>query len=282
MNEQLVRDAGIGLRGQHTSYVLDTKPDIGWFEILADNYLTAGGLVADQLVAVRDCYPLTFHCVGMSLAGTDSLDMTYLARIKMLAQKIEPEWISDHLCFTRYGQHHMHDLLPFPYTEEALLNVAERVTIIQEYLQRRLVIENVSSYLQFNESAMTEAEFLSELSIKTGCDILFDINNAYVNEVNHDINARDIIDKLDSDRIREIHLAGYEDKGEYLIDAHNNKVADPVWELYKYLIDKTGAKPTLIEWDNDIPEFDVLLNEASRAQQVIESFKVINQFEKAV
>jgi uncharacterized protein (UPF0276 family) len=269
MNEQSISGAGIGLRSQHIHQALDEKPDIPWFEILADNHLAKGGLIPMQLAAVRECYPVTFHCVGMSLAGSDPLDMEYLARIKQLADQFQPAWISDHLCFTRFGEHQLHDLLPFPYTEEALVQVAERVLKIQDYLNRALVIENVSSYVSFKESSMDEADFLSELVKLTDCELLLDVNNAYVNEINHGISAEDFINRIPLGQVREIHLAGYEDKGGYLIDAHNNKVADPVWKIYEYLINQAGERPTLIEWDNDIPSLEVLMQEAAHAEQVI-------------
>lgn len=271
MNEQSIIGAGIGLRGQHIHQVLDEKPDVPWFEILADNHLAQGGLIPQQLTAVRDCYAMTFHCVGMSIAGTDPLDMDYLACTKQLADQFQPAWISDHLCFTHFGEHQFHDLIPFPYTEESLKHVSERVLMIQEYLNRAIVIENVSSYCQFKASVMTEADFLTELTKRTDCELLLDINNVYVNEINHGIDSKDFIDRIPLSSVREVHLAGFEDKGDYLIDAHNNKVAEPVWNIYQALINRSGAIPTLIEWDNDIPAFDVLLNEASRAQSILDA-----------
>ncbi len=261
--------AGIGLRGQHIPEIIQLQPDVPWFEILADNHLAEGGLIPQQLAAVRSSYPVTFHCVGMSIAGVDALDMTYLEKIRSLADKFEPAWISDHLCFTQYAKHQYHDLLPFPYSDESLAHVCERVMKIQEYLGRELVVENVSTYLQYRDSSMTEGEFLKSLCEKTGCEILLDVNNAYVNEINHGIDARDFIANLPAECIREVHLAGFEDKGEYLIDAHNNLVANPVWELYDYLVQLYGEKPTLIEWDNDIPAFDVLMEEAQRAGRIL-------------
>jgi len=261
--------AGIGLRGQHIPEIIQAQPDVPWFEILADNHLAEGGLIPQQLAAVRSSYPVTFHCVGMSIAGVDALDMAYLEKIRSLAERFEPAWISDHLCFTQYAKHQYHDLLPFPYSEESLAHVCERVMKIQDYLGRELVVENVSTYLQYRDSSMTEGEFLKSLCEKTGCEILLDVNNAYVNEINHGIDARDFIASLPARHIREVHLAGYEDKGEYLIDAHNNLVANPVWELYEYLVQLYGEKPTLIEWDNDIPAFDVLMEEAQRAERIL-------------
>jgi len=282
MNEQSISGAGIGLRSQHIHQVLNEKPDIPWFEILADNHLAQGGLIPKQLAAVRDCYSLTFHCVAMSLASSDPLDMDYLSGIKQLADQIQPEWISDHLCFTRSGEHQLHDLLPFPYTQEALKHVSERVLKIQDYLNRALVIENVSSYLLFKESSMDEADFLTELVKLTSCELLLDVNNAYVNEINHGISAQDFINRIPLESVREIHLAGFEDKGDYLIDAHNNKVAEPVWNIYENLINSTGVRPVLIEWDNDIPSLEILMTEARRAQKILDKTAASGNFRQAV
>jgi len=262
--------AGIGLRGQHIPEVIQQLPDVPWFEVLADNHLAEGGLIPHQLSAVRSIYPITFHCVGMSIAGVDPLDMKYLQRIKSLAQRYEPAWISDHLCFTQFARHQYHDLLPFPYSEESLIHVSKRIMKIQDFLDRALVVENVSTYLQYRSSTMTEGEFLAALCQRTGCEILLDVNNAYVNEINHGIDAMNFIRSLPTEHIREVHLAGFEDKGDYLIDAHNNRVADPVWQLYEYLLQLHGERPTLIEWDNAIPSFDVLMAEARLAEQKLD------------
>lgn len=264
------RGAGIGLRSQHIHEVILSKPEVPWFEILADNHMAAGGPLPKQLAAVRSSYPITFHCVGMSIAGTDELNWEYLENINRLAHQFEPAWISDHLCFTCFGGHQYHDLLPFPYSEEALDHVSERVMKIQEALDRVLVVENVSSYLLFRQSTMSEGEFLNVLSKRTGCELLVDVNNAYVNQVNHGIDAKEFFSSLPTDSIREIHLAGFEDKGGYLIDAHNNCITEEVLKLYQYLIDICGETPTLIEWDNDIPAFEVLMEEAGRASHIMD------------
>jgi uncharacterized protein (UPF0276 family) len=276
MVKENLSGVGIGLRGQHIPGVIQELPDVPWFEILADNHLAEGGLVPHQLAAVRSSYPITFHCVGMSIAGVDPLDMVYLEKIRTLAEKFEPCWISDHLCFTQYANHQYHDLLPFPYSEDSLKHVSARVNQIQDYLGRALVVENVSTYLQYRDSTMTEGEFLSLLCEKTGCEILLDINNAYVNEINHGIDARGFIRSLPADQVREVHLAGFEDKGEYLIDAHNNLVANPVWELYEYFVQLSGERATLIEWDNDIPEFKVLMEEAQRAEKILSASREVS------
>lgn len=264
----IIGGTGIGLRNTHIDEVLQTLPDVPWFEILADNHTAQGGLVPAQLAAVREHYPLTFHCVGMSLAGTDPLDMAYLKTIRKMAGEIEPAWISDHVCFTRFGQHHSHDLLPIPYTQESLKHVSERIVQVQDILGQCILIENVSSYLEFEQSDLTEAEFIAELLKITDCRLLLDLNNVYVSAQNHDFDAIDYLDALPLDLVQEIHLAGFDDNGDYLLDAHNNKVSEPVWALYEYVIKKVPHVATLIEWDNDLPEFSVLLSEAQRADSI--------------
>ena len=259
---------GLGLRSAHIDQVLSQQPPVPWFEILADNHTASGGLIPRQLAAVRADYPITFHCVGMSLGGTDPLDYDYLRTIKCLIQTFEPVQVSDHLCFSSHASHQYHDLLPLPYTEEALRHVSERVLRVQDFLGIRLLVENVSSYLSFRHSTLSEPEFLAAMTEEANCDLLFDVNNAYVNEVNHGDPARDFLRHLPLERISEIHLAGYEDKGDYLIDAHNNRVANPVWALFSDVIRQLPDVPVLIEWDNDIPALDILLDEAAQAERI--------------
>jgi uncharacterized protein (UPF0276 family) len=259
---------GLGLRSTHIARVLSEQPPVPWFEVLADNHTAAGGLIPRHLAAVRTDYPITFHCVGMSLGGTDPLDFDYLRTIKCLMQTYEPLQVSDHLCFSSHASHQYHDLLPLPYTEEALRHVSERIRRVQDFLGVRLLVENVSSYLGYRHSTLTEPEFLAALTGMADCNLLFDVNNAYVNEVNHGDPALDFLVQLPLERIREIHLAGYEDKGDYLIDAHNNRVADPVWALFSDVIRQLPDVPVLIEWDNDIPALEILLDEAVQAEYI--------------
>jgi len=262
---------GLGLRSTHIEQIIQQQPEIPWFEILLDNHTAQGGLIPQQLAAVRQYYPLSFHCVGMSLGGVDTLDKNYLSTIKRMTLEYEPAQISDHLCFTQHGGHHFNDLLPIPYTDESLNHVSDRIAEVQNYLGRRILVENISTYLQFESSEMNEAEFLSELVRQTGCGILLDINNAYVNEFNHGYAAKEFIDSIPMEHVGEIHLAGFEDKTEYLIDAHNNRVSEPVWDLFEYYLQKNNSSPVLIEWDNDIPALDVLLDEKVRAEEHIRS-----------
>jgi uncharacterized protein (UPF0276 family) len=269
MNAQSARlpanSVGLGLRTAHIDQILNELPDVPWFEVLLENHSAKGGLVPRQLAAVREHYPLSLHSVGMSLGGVEPLDMDYLATIKRMIKMFQPLQISDHLCFTHYGNHYFNDLLPIPFTSESLRNVCNRIAIVQDFLDSRILVENLSSYLQFEASEMNEAEFINELVAHTGCGILLDINNAYVNEFNHGYSARAFIDTISFEHVGEVHLAGYEDRTDFLIDAHNNRISDAVWALFAYYARQSTGAPILIEWDNDIPELDVLLSEAIKA-----------------
>ena len=260
---------GIGLRTLHIERILDQKPAVPWFEVLMDNHTARGGLIPRQLEAVREHYPLSLHCVGMSLAGVDPLDMRYLETVKRMVYEYTPIQVSDHLCFTHHGHHHFNDLLPIPFTAESLDHVSRRIQQVQDYLGTGILVENVSTYLQYSSSEMNEAEFMTALVDRTGCGILLDINNAYVNEFNHGYAARDFIDAIPIEHVSEVHLAGFEDKTDYVIDAHNNRVSEAVWKLFEYYLQLEHGAPVLIEWDNDIPELDVLLDEASKAEAFI-------------
>lgn len=260
---------GLGLRSVHIDQILQQHPKVPWFEVLMDNHMAQGGIIPDQLAAVREYYPISLHCVGMSIGGVDPLNMDYLAALKWMIKQYQPLQVSDHLCFTKFGKHQFNDLLPIPFTVESLNHTSSRIKQIQDYLGVRILIENVSSYLQFEASEMNEGEFLSALVSETGCGILLDINNAYVNEFNHGCSAKTFIDTLPIDSVGEVHLAGYEDKTDYLIDAHNNRITAPVWALFEYYLQSAKGAPILIEWDNDIPEFRVLLDEAEKAEWII-------------
>jgi uncharacterized protein (UPF0276 family) len=265
-----ISGVGLGLRSQHIDEVLLTQPMVPWFELLTENHMAPGGLIPAQLEAIRSNYPITFHCVGMSLGGTDQVDVDYLRNIKTLIERYQPSLVSDHLCFSQHGQHNYHDLLPLPYNEETLDHFGKRITQIQDILETRILVENVSSYLTYRASTLSEAEFISELLSRTDCDLLLDINNIYVNAVNHGFSASEYLSKIPMQRVGEIHLAGYEDRGSYLLDAHNNRVSPPVWELYEEVICKYPCIPTLIEWDNDVPSFADLREEASTASALMQ------------
>lgn len=270
-NSHPIAGCGIGLRAEHYQEILATKPDIPWFEVLAENYFGAGGLPVFHLEQVRRDYPVTLHGVGMSLGSVDPLNFEYLARLKNLAELIEPAWISDHLAWISVDGQHVHDLLPIPYTEEALQHFVTRVIQVQEFLGTRLLIENPSSYMQFKDRDMTEAEFLRELTQQADCDLLLDVNNAHVSGHNHGFDTVEYLHALPAGRIREIHLAGYEEHEHYLFDTHGYRVRPPVWTLYEEAIRTFGPVPTLIEWDTDIPELEVLTDEAAKAAKIMAS-----------
>jgi len=264
-----IQGTGLGLRGVHIPEILEQQPNIPWFEVLVDNHRARGGFIPRQLAAVRAQYPITFHCVGMSLASPDPLDMAYLKDLKRLVRNFEPAWVSDHLSFSQLGGHHYHDLLPIPYSEESLLHISRRIHQVQDILEQRILVENVSSYVEFNESSLSEPEFIIGLLNESNCDLLLDINNIYVNCRNHGHDAISYLDAMPLNRVREIHLAGFEEYPDYLLDAHNNPVSSAVWELFCHVIQRRDDIPVLIEWDNDIPTFSRLRQEADKAEHIL-------------
>ncbi len=261
-----IHGAGIGLRTPHYAYIEQEQPSIPWFEVLVDNYLGKGGLPLRHLELVRRDYPITFHGVGMSLGSTDPLNRDYLKRLKDLVERFQPAYVSDHLCWVSAEGRYGHELVPLPYVESVVNHIVDRVQCVQEFLGRSILIENVSSYLTYKISDMEEWDFLSLIAERAGCEILLDINNVYVSARNHGFDPEDYILKVPVDRVRQFHLAGHEDQGTHLLDSHSNSVHDSVWELYKKTLLHLGPLPTLIEWDNNIPEFPVLYAEAAKAQ----------------
>lgn len=264
-----IQGAGVGLRTPHYAHVEQEKPSIPWFEVLVDNYLGKGGAPLRHLETVRRDYPLTFHGVGMSLGSTDPLNMDYLRRLKHLVERFQPAYVSDHLCWVSVEGHYAHDLLPLPYLESVVNHVAERIQYVQEFLGRPILIENVSSYLAYKISDMKEWEFLNLIVDKAGCEVLLDINNIYVSSHNHGFDPEDYLFAVPVEKVRQFHLAGYEDQGTHLLDSHGRSVHAPVWELYKKALTHMGPIPTLIEWDNNIPEFHVLHAEATKAHALM-------------
>jgi len=266
---------GIGLRTPHYQEIIDTKPDIGWFEIHSENYFGKGGKPHYYLDLIRQNYPLSFHGVGLSLGSTDTVDLNHLSKLKNLITIYNPSFVSEHLCWSSVGGHHLNDLLPLSYTEEALNLVIRQINQTQEYLNRQILIENVSTYLQFSHSTIHEAEFMCEIVKHTNCGILLDINNLYVNSINHDWNTASYLNTVPAQFIHEIHLAGFAENhfenGSILIDTHNQPVFSAVWQLYAEAIKKYGPKPTLIEWDKDIPALSVLIQEAEKANRILET-----------
>ncbi|MBA1148670.1 DUF692 domain-containing protein [Ectothiorhodospiraceae bacterium WFHF3C12] len=259
---------GLGLRPQHYEAVLSEETGVDWFEAVTENYLVPGGKPLHYLESVRSRFPVVLHGVSLSIAGTDPIDFGYLDEVKALARWVEPAWISDHLCWTGVDGRNMHDLLPFPHTEQTLRHVAARVEAVQDHLGRPLMLENVSSYVSFADSAMSEAEFLRELAQRTDCLLLLDVNNVHVSAVNHDFDARGYIDRLPARSVWQIHLAGHSRQGEMLIDTHDAPVPEPVWALYEHAARRLGPVSTMIERDDDIPSLQVLAAELDRARRI--------------
>ena len=257
---------GLGLRVDHYEAILGGSPPVDWFEVLTENYLVPGGRPLDYLMRFRERYPLAMHGVSLSIGSTAALDQDYLRELHALARRVEPVWISDHLCWTGTAGRNTHDLLPLPYTEEALAHVAERVTQVQEVLGRRILLENVSSYVTFRDSQLTEWEFLSEIARRADCLILLDVNNIYVSAVNHGFDPLRYLDGIPGERVQQIHLAGHENHGDYLIDTHDHPVPDPVWELYAQALRRFGPIATMIERDDHIPPLAQLTAELDRAR----------------
>jgi uncharacterized protein (UPF0276 family) len=262
--------AGIGLRTPHFEALAETRPALSFLEVHSENYFADGGPALAWLERFRADYPVSLHGVGLSLGGADPLDRGHLARLARLAERIEPALVSEHLCWSSIGGRHLNELLPLPYTEEALDHVCVRVAQVQEFLKRRILVENVSSYVQFASSRLSEGEFVAEVARRTGCAILLDVNNAYVNAVNHGADARAFLAAIDPATVGEIHLAGYQGTADGLVDTHGAAVSEPVWELYAETVARLGPVPTLIEWDTEIPALEVLLAEAARAGAILE------------
>lgn len=267
---------GLGLRRQHYNDVLDTRPDVDWFEIISENYMVDGGKPLHYLDRIREHYPMVMHGVSMSIGSTDPLDYDYLARLKALMERVEPAWFSDHLCWTGMDKLNLHDLLPLPYTEEAIGHVVERVSRVQDYLGRQMLLENVSSYVTYSESQLTEWDFLHEVVERADCLLLLDINNVFVSAFNHDFDPHDYLDAVPGERVYQIHLAGHTQEENLIIDTHDHPIADPVYGLYAEAIRRFGRVSTMIERDDHIPPLAELLRELDRVRQIGES-GVLNQ-----
>ena len=259
---------GLGLRTEHYHAILESKPKVDWFEALSENYLIAGGKPLQFLDRIRENYPVVMHGVSLSIGATGEIDKNYLRDLKQLADRVQPAWISDHLCWTGVHGQNMHDLLPLPYTEETAKHVVERVKIVQDYLGRQILLENVSSYASYVDSSMTEWEFITQISEAADCLLLLDVNNIYVSSFNHQFDAKAFIDGVPAKRIQQIHLAGHHNHGDYIIDTHDAPVIDPVWDLYEYSISKFGAISTMIERDDNIPPLAELVQELEIARKI--------------
>jgi len=259
---------GLGLRTPHYEAVLNEPHAIDWLEVITENYMIPGGKPLYYLERVRERFPLVMHGVSLSIGSTDPVDFDYLAGVKALAARIEPHWISDHLCWTGIEGRNLHDLLPLPYTEEALALVVDRVGQVQEALGRQILLENVSSYLTYHASEMTEWEFLREVAERADCALLLDINNIYVSSVNHGFDALTYLKAIPIGRVRQIHLAGHSNLGGHLIDTHDHPIALPVWDLYGAAVARFGAVPAMIERDDNIPALSELVAELQIAREI--------------
>ncbi len=259
---------GLGLRPSHYEAVLGESHAIDWLEIITENYLVPGGKPLHHLERIRGRFPMVMHGVSLSIGSTDPINREYLAGVRELAGRVEPAWISDHLCWTGVEGRNVHDLLPLPYTEEALACVVDRVSEVQDLLGRQILLENVSSYLTYRSSEMTEWEFLSEVACRADCAILLDINNIHVSAVNHGFDALRYLHAVPRDRVRQFHLAGHSDMGDHLIDTHDHPIAPPVWELYRKAVAHFGPVPTMIERDDNIPPLAELVAELDMARAV--------------
>ena len=265
--------AGIGLKAQHYKDILEHQPDIGWLEVHSENYMADGGPALRWLEAMRERFPISLHGVGMSLGSATPLDPKHLKRLVNLERRIEPGAVSEHLSWSIANGAYLNDLIALPYTEESLDIFSTHVIEMQDALKRPVLIENPSSYLRYEHSVIPEPEFLVEVVKRTECNVLLDVNNVYVSAQNHGFDAHDYIDQIPADKVLEYHMAGHSKKefnGRTIrVDDHGSPVCDAVWDLYEHTISKLGVKPTLIEWDSNIPELDVLVEEAHKADAII-------------
>ena len=258
---------GLGLRSKHYQHIFDHNPKVDWFEIISENFMDTDGRPKTNLGKIKELYPIVMHGVSLSIGTVDPLNSEYLSKLKKLIRWVNPLWISDHLCWTGVAHKNTHDLLPLPYNEEALKHIIQRITMVQDYLEMPIALENPSTYLEFNNSTMPEAEFMARMVEESKCHLLLDVNNVYVTCYNHGLDPKAYIDLLPLDKVQQIHLSGHSNKGTHIIDTHDDHVVDEVWNLYKYVVNNTGRVPnTMIEWDDNIPEFPELFAELQKAK----------------
>jgi uncharacterized protein (UPF0276 family) len=259
---------GLGLRTEHYEEIFSSEPPIDWFEIISENFMVKGGRQLYHLDRIKEKYPLVMHGVSLSIGSTDPLNMDYLKDLKELEKRVEPKWISDHLCWTTFGGHNTHDLMPLPYNQETLKHVVERVKIVQDYLGRQILLENASSYVTYKASDMQEWEFIKAIAEEADCLMLLDVNNIYVSGFNHDFDPKTYIDHIPSERVWQIHLADHENNGDFIVDTHDHPVIDEVWALYDYTLSKMDNLTTMIERDDHIPPLPELIKEIDRARKI--------------
>lgn len=265
---QNVQGFGLGLRTEHYRSFIDERPSVDWLEILSENYMVPGGKPLYFLDRIRRDYPMAMHGVSLSIGASDPFDQRYLDELRNLVDRVQPAWVSDHLCWTGTDGLNLHDLLPMPYTQGALDHMVSRVQYAQDFLGQPIVLENVSSYVAYQADEMTEWEFIAELARRSGCGLLLDVNNVYVSSVNHGFDPHRFIDAMPAPQVRQIHLAGHEDHGSYIIDTHDHPVCEKVWELYAYTIRRIGMVPTMIERDDNIPPLAELITELDAARSI--------------
>lgn len=259
---------GLGLRPDHYESILSSDPDVDWFEVISENYMVAGGKPLYYLDQIKEKYPIVMHGVSLSIGSTDPIDYEYLDQLKALIDRVNPAWVSDHMCWTGMGGHNLHDLMPLPYNMATARHVIERVKKVQDYLGRQILLENASSYLGYKNSDMMEWDFIAEVANGADCLLLLDINNIYVSVFNHDFDPLDYMRQIPRDRVWQFHLAGHEDNGDVLIDTHDHPVRSEVWELYREALKLFGSVSTMIERDDNIPELPALLDELNMARDI--------------
>lgn len=277
-----VKGFGLGLRTEHYADFVAAPQAVDWLEVVSENYMVPGGKPLHFLDRIRRDYPMVMHGVSLSIGSSDPLNLDYLGDLKALIDRVQPAWVSDHLCWTGVDHHNLHDLLPMPYTEAALRHLTARVSQVQDVLGRRLLLENVSSYVAFEADEMSEWQFIAELAQRADCELLLDVNNVYVSSVNHGFDARVFIDAMPAARVRQIHLAGHEDHGHYKIDTHDHPVSQPVWDLYHHTMNRLGEVPTMIERDDHIPPLPDLVAELDVARAVAAAALAPRREEQAV
>lgn len=261
---------GLGLRTKHYHTILDERPKVDWFEIITEDFLVPGGRPHYYLDKIRAYYPIVMHGVSLSIGSTDPLNMEYLSKVKALTERIQPAWVSDHFCWTGVQNINLHDLLPLPYTEEAIQHVVERILRVQDFLGRRILLENTSSYITFKASTLTEWDFINEVIRKADCYLLLDINNVFVSSFNHGFDPQEFIKNIDAERVQQFHLAGHTNLGDHIIDTHDEPIIDPVWDLYQFALQRFGPISTMIERDDNIPPLADLLKELGQAKAIAE------------
>jgi uncharacterized protein (UPF0276 family) len=266
---------GLGLRIPHYNYIFEHHPQVDFFEIISENFMGEGGKPLENLDRILEHYRLVQHGVSLSIGSTDPLNFGYLKKLKALTKKTKTPWFSDHLCWSQINHKHLHDLLPLPYTEATIKHVAERAKVVQDYIELPFALENLSAVASYNVDQMPEWEFYSEICERANCSMLFDVNNVYVSSRNHDFDPMDYMKHINYDRVAQVHVAGHTDKGTHVLDTHNDYVRDEVWDLYRYVHQKTGGVTTLLEWDDDFISFEETLSEAMKAKKIQEEVNAI-------